>query len=163
MQEFIFGIFLFLSVIFSTISIFGKDDVKKILSLLGLFFSVAIIMLFLKAEFIATMLIVVYMGAIGVLFLFAIMFISDEKVKNKFHLDLKTILFISIGIMISIIIFSGFINSKLKQINLESHFYSILDINRSLFTNYWIEFYWTGIILFISMIGSIKYINKKNV
>ena len=55
-----------------------KNPIKAVLSLILTFFLTAILWLLLKAEFLAILLIIVYVGAVMVLFLFAVMLLDFD-------------------------------------------------------------------------------------
>ena len=72
-ENIFFFFFSFLSIIFSFFVIISKNPVHSILSLILVFFNAAGLLIVLGAEFLAMLFIIVYVGAVAVLFLFVIM------------------------------------------------------------------------------------------
>nr|HID59356.1 NADH-quinone oxidoreductase subunit J [Desulfobacterales bacterium] len=81
----IFFVFSAISVISALAVILNRNPVKSALSLVVCFFSLGGLYLLLQAEFIAVMQVLVYAGAIMVLFLFVIMFLNlgPEGLKER--------------------------------------------------------------------------------
>jgi NADH-quinone oxidoreductase subunit J len=82
-----------------------KNTVHAVLSLVLTFFSTACIWLLAEAEFLAIALIVVYVGAVMVLFLFVVMMldINQEKVREGF------IRFLPVGIVVALVMLAEMI------------------------------------------------------
>ena len=81
MENIFFFLFSSLSIIFSFFVIISKNPVHSILSLILVFFNAASLLILLGAEFLAMLFIIVYVGAVAVLFLFVIMMLN-VKVTN---------------------------------------------------------------------------------
>jgi NADH-quinone oxidoreductase subunit J len=71
-----------LAVIFSVVAIAHRSPVVNVLSLVLVFFAQAAIFALLGMDFLAAIQVIVYSGAILVLFLFVIMLLNIEKVEN---------------------------------------------------------------------------------
>src|SRR5438105_1990861 len=83
MQSIFFYIFASLSIFSSILVVLSKNTVKSVLFLILTFVSTACLWLLLEAEFLAITLILVYVGAVIVLFLFVVMMIDQEfEIKN---------------------------------------------------------------------------------
>ena len=83
MQNIFFYIFASISIFSSILVVISKNTVKSVLFLILAFVSTACLWLLLEAEFLAVTLILVYVGAVIVLFLFVVMMIDQEfEVKN---------------------------------------------------------------------------------
>lgn len=145
------------------------NPVHSILLLIAVFIGAGIILLILQAEFLALLYIVVYVGAIAVLFLFVIMCLNVKIVPSK-----KTALsysFSSIGIvtMFSLLLanalgaaFNSYTIQKDHEnliftnwIDIIDSFSNIESLGQTLFLFEPLPFILVGIILFIAMIGSI--------
>jgi NADH-quinone oxidoreductase subunit J len=75
--------FASISIFSSILVILSKNTVKSVLFLILSFVSTACLWLLLEAEFLAVILILVYVGAVIVLFLFVVMMIDQEfEIKN---------------------------------------------------------------------------------
>ena len=152
-----------LLVISSTLVVISKNTVFSVLFLIFSFFNAAIIFLISDAEFLAMTLIIVYVGAVAVLFLFVVMMININftKLKEGF---LK---YLPFGLLLSFIflteltfIFSDFvIDLKEPKINIENLFVSGNSNTKSLglymYTEYFIIFQMSAYILLVAMIGAI--------
>ena len=162
-----------LLVISSTLVVLSKNTVFSVLFLIFSFFNAAIIFLISDAEFLAMTLIIVYVGAVAVLFLFVVMMININftKLKEGF---LK---YLPFGLLLSFIflteltfIFSDFvIDLKEPKINIENLFVSGNSNTKSLglfmYTEYFIIFQMSAYILLVAMIGAIvlAYEKKKKI
>src|SRR5208283_6164066 len=79
-----FGYFAIVMVVISLLIITRKNPVHSILWMLALFFHIAGLYLFLNAEFLAAVQLILYAGAILVLFLFVIMMLNvREEITGK--------------------------------------------------------------------------------
>ena len=82
-----FGILSFLSIMFGLMVVFSRNPVNSVLYLVMTFFCIAGHYLLMNAQFLAVVHIVVYAGAIMVLFLFVIMLMDlnqdNEPQKNR--------------------------------------------------------------------------------
>ena len=72
------------AIVFALSMLFQKTPVKSVLSLVVTFFALAVLSILLAAPFIAALQVIVYAGAILVLFLFVIMLLNlEEEAKEK--------------------------------------------------------------------------------
>ncbi len=78
MQQLFFYVFSSIAIFSSIMVVFLRNTVKSVLFLILTFISTACLWLLLEAEFLAVTLILVYVGAVIVLFLFVIMMIDQE-------------------------------------------------------------------------------------
>lgn len=164
----IFLFYLFSSfVILSSLMVISLSNaVHSVLFLILVFCNVACLLLIIGAEFISFMLLIVYVGAIAVLFLFVVMMLN---IKTKItNIDNFSIL--PIGILIFIILFNQFSLSihefdllKFQEKNftlfswiLENNTFSnIKVVGEVLYTYYSLLFLICGLILLVAMIGAI--------
>lgn len=79
MQQWLFYFFSGISLIFASSVIAFVNPMRSILALMVTFVSTAALWLLLKAEFLAVILVLVYVGAVMVLFLFVIMMLDIDK------------------------------------------------------------------------------------
>lgn len=136
-----------------------SNPVHAVLSLLVMFFHVAGIYVLLNAEFIAIVQILVYAGAILVLYLFVVMLLNlsgKEKSHNHqyfFGAFIGVTIFIELIIFVNRSIFSGTIGpdtvEKIKSTG------NTQAIGESLFTTYLWPFEIASLILLVAMIGAI--------
>lgn len=143
-----------------------SNAVHSVLFLILVFCNVAGLLLLLGAEFLSFMLLIVYVGAIAVLFLFVVMMlnvkVSSTKI-NKFSI-------LPIGILVFLILFNQFSSSiydfdllkfQPKELTLISwasetnNLSNIEAVGEVLYTYYSLLFLICGFILLVAMIGAI--------
>ncbi|MDI6729925.1 MAG: NADH-quinone oxidoreductase subunit J [Candidatus Altarchaeum sp.] len=78
MEEILFFVFGILAIALSVAVIISKDIVHSAVYLAGTFFAIAVLYITLKAFFLSAVQILVYIGGVIVLILFAIMLIKGE-------------------------------------------------------------------------------------
>ena len=159
-----FYIFSAVILLSSLMVIFSRNPVHSVLFLILAFFNAAGLFVILHAEFLAMVLIIVYVGAVAVLFLFVVMML-DFKVS----LEKSNILqYMPIGIFVGMVFISELIivlintNLELKNIqilaNPLSNFENLSNteaIGSILYTDYLLYFQVSGSILLVAMVGSI--------
>jgi len=174
MNNLLFYIFSLSSILFSLIVIVSRNPIHSILSLILVFFNVAGFFVCLGAEFLALLFIVVYVGAVAVLFLFIIMMLNIKLVSLGLSMYRYFPLFFIFGfIFFSELFFVFFID----LLSLTERYLFFIDCNRSfayswyrfsdgldnvfvfsnlVYTYYAYLFVVSGIILLVSMIGAIS-------
>ena len=180
-----FYFFSFVVILSSFLVIFVSNPVHSVLFLIFTFFNAAIIFLIFKAEFLAMTLLIVYVGAVAVLFLFVVMMlnISESIIKEGFLRYFPFgLLLISIFLIELFMIFNSdkiiFPESGLIKINeiMNLGMDNTKSLGLFLYTDYFIIFQISGFLLLLAMIGaivlahsdlknpkSISPINQKNV
>jgi len=176
-QNIIFDIFAAITIICSTMTIASKNPVHSVLFLILVFCNSAALLLMIGAEFLAMLFIVVYVGAIAVLFLFVVMMLNIKLA--EFSETLSKHLPLGLAI-IAILLFELFMI-------LDSNFYShdsyvtYLTLNYTswfhlfntktnmevigllLYTDLFYLFIVAALILLVSMIGAISLtLHKRN-
>ena len=71
-ENLFFYLFATFAIIFAFFVITSKNPIHSILSLILVFFNTAVLLIILGAEFLAMLFVIVYVGAVAVLFLFVI-------------------------------------------------------------------------------------------
>lgn len=166
--QIIFYLFSFILVAAAISSVYIKNTVFSVLSLILAFVSAASLFILIGAEFIAMLLIVVYVGAIAVLFLFVVMMLNIDipKVKriNRKYLPIFGLFSIILLAEILLIIKFSFSNQITShnniQLPLSSEIITIKLAGLVLYTKYLVAFQVTGMILFVAMIGAIVLADK---
>ncbi len=158
-----FYLFSFIIVLSALMVISSKNPVHSVLFLILCFVNAAAIFVLLGAEFLAMILVVVYVGAVAVLFLFVVMMLDINFVKLRegflqylpFAALLGIVLFIELGILFLTKSFSS------SSIVTYSQYPNISNIENSkllgleIYTKHFYLFQLSGIILLVAMIGSI--------
>ena len=159
-----FYIFSGVILLSSLMVISTKNPVHSVLFLILTFFNAAGIFVILHAEFLAMILIIVYVGAVAVLFLFVVMMLDF-----KLSIDKENILqYTPIGLFIGLVFISELIivliNTKLDLTNIQilanpiSNYEGLTNteaLGSVLYTDYILYFQLSGVILLVAMIGSI--------
>ena len=152
-------IFLNIILILSAISVFiTQNPVYSVLFLVLTFLSSASICFYFGADFLGILFVIIYVGAIAVLFLFIVMML-DIKIErsNIQHIFIFCVLLILINFQLYFFITNSFVDKYFYNFPLEIfdtlsiEFY----IGQVLYNYYVIGFLISGIVLLISMIGAI--------
>lgn len=165
-ESIIFIIVSLTAVASAILMVVQKNPVKSVLFMILNFFCLAITYLLLHAQFIAIIQILVYAGAIMVLFLFVIMLLNlgDESVfkeKNNFKktiaylLGAVILLELTIGIIIPLDNFPKVQSAEAVGIG------SVESIGASLFTKYLLPFEAVSILLLSAIVGVVVLAKKK--
>ena len=158
-----FSIIAILSAIMVTVS---RNTVHSVFFLILDFISISCLFIMIGAEFIGMIMLIVYVGAVAVLFLFVVMMLNVAQQKNQWLLSEVSSGHIPIGLIISsliffelIIVIGGwkykpdlFISNESKIISEISNTHSLGQV---LYTDYIHIFQISGMILLIAMIGAI--------
>ena len=163
MTTFLFSIVSIIIITSSLLVIISKNPIHSVLFLILVFFNTSILFLFSNAEFLAMVILIVYIGAVAVLFLFVIMMldINITKLRQTFLNYLPIGLFV--GFIILLELFYVVSQSKLNFVQTSSIDNNISDqildntkiIGNILYTDYFLLFQISGIILLVAMIGAI--------
>lgn len=159
----IFYIFAVLSVIGAFGVLFLKNPIHCALSLVSTFFCLGAIYVMLNAEFVAVIQVLIYAGAIMVLFLFVLMLLSSrdtEQLSNKWTTGKILAGLLSLGIFAQIAYL--FTDKELQlgtkgeyPIEVVEEIGSIALIGRLLFTDYILSFEIIVILLLVAVIGAV--------
>lgn len=163
----LFGLLALIAAVSSVMMITRSNPVISAVFLVLNFFALAGLYLLLNAQFISVVQIIVYAGAIMVLFLFVLMLLRTEN-EPKIFLDKRPIklfaLLISVFVFIQItyLIFVGSPSDNLTPDQLKSiESGTIETIGRELYTNYIIPFEVAGFLLLAATIGALVLAKKK--
>ncbi|MEM8888261.1 MAG: NADH-quinone oxidoreductase subunit J [Bacteroidota bacterium] len=160
LQTTLFWIFSLLGLAGAVGLLINKNPVYAALSLILNFFSIAGLYLSLGAEFLAAIQILVYAGAIMVLFLFVIMLLNlqDEKGVLKYDARRGAAFVIGIAFVAEMMyIFRSFFDDSVLG---DFKYGSVEPIGRQLMTNYLFPFEIISVILLAALIGAIVVARK---
>jgi NADH-quinone oxidoreductase subunit J len=161
-----FGYFAFVMIALSILIVTRRNPVHSVLLMLTLFFHIAGLYLFLNAEFLSAIQIILYAGAILVLFLFVIMMLNlkEELSSERFIGEWP----IAIALSLSILMFIGFGISRfikgplgeytIEKIKAETHTKAI---GKLLYTDYLFPFEIVSLILLIAIVGAMVLAKKR--
>ena len=158
---------------FSTIAIISaimvtasKNTVHSVFFLILDFISISCLFIMIGAEFLGMIMLIVYVGAVAVLFLFVVMMLNVAQQKNQWFLSSSSSRHIPIGLIISTIIFFELIiviggwkykPDLIKKLNLNEieSISNTHSLGQILYTDYIHIFQISGMILLVAMIGAI--------
>ena len=160
---YIFSIIALVSAVMVTVY---KNTVHSVFFLILDFISISCLFIMIGAEFLGMIMLIVYVGAVAVLFLFVVMMLNVAQQKNQWFISKENSNHIPIGLLISVIIFFELIiviggwkykpdlfdQSNLSIVNDVSNTHSL---GMVLYTDYIHIFQISGMILLIAMIGAI--------
>jgi len=158
-----FSIIAVVSAIMVTVS---KNTVHSVFFLILDFISISCLFIMIGAEFLGMIMLIVYVGAVAVLFLFVVMMLNVAQQKNQWFASEASSRHIPVGLIISVIIFFELIiviggwkyKPDLFDINNSVNNFSISNthsLGQVLYTDYIHVFQLSGMILLVAMIGAI--------
>ena len=161
---YIFSLIAIVSAIMVTVS---KNTVHSVFFLILDFISISCLFIMIGAEFLGMIMLIIYVGAVAVLFLFVVMMLNVAQQKNQWFSARESSKHIPVGLIISTIIFFELIivigGWKYKpdlvsamSLNIDSSSISNTHaIGYVLYTDYIHIFQLSGMILLVAMIGAI--------
>ena len=160
---YVFSIIAVVSAIMVTVS---KNTVHSVFFLILDFISISCLFIMIGAEFLGMIMLIVYVGAVAVLFLFVVMMLNVAQQKNQWFTSAASSEHIPVGLIISTLIFFELIiviggwkykpdlfNSN--NFNITSEVSNTHSLGQVLYTDYIHVFQISGMILLIAMIGAI--------
>ena len=158
-----FSIIAVISAIMVTVS---KNTVHSVFFLILDFISISCLFIMIGAEFLGMIMLIVYVGAVAVLFLFVVMMLNVAQQKNQWFASQESSGHIPVGLIISTIIFFELIiviggwkyKPDLFDINNSVNNFSVSNthsLGQVLYTDYIHVFQLSGMILLVAMVGAI--------
>ena len=141
--------------------IFNTSPVGSAMCLIGMMLGLSVVFVLLQAHFVAILQIIIYAGAIMVLFMFVIMLLNLKEAASSDWVTRDNNLFISImsgvlaiGILYKIVdvIFMSKLNSPAT---LPDSFGTVATIGEALFTDFVLPFEVASLLLLAAMIGAV--------
>jgi NADH-quinone oxidoreductase subunit J len=158
-----FYMFALLTIFGAIMVITSRNPVHAVLWLIFAFCNSAGLMVLMGAEFIALMLIVIYVGAVAVLFLFVVMMLNVKSAEVKgiigqeMNFAFIMALFLFVDLVTIILLSSNNINVKSSSaFAILPHISNTHAIGRLLYTEFILPFQTAGLILFVAMVASIS-------
>jgi NADH-quinone oxidoreductase subunit J len=144
----------------------SKNTVHSVFFLILDFISISCLFIMIGAEFLGMIMLIVYVGAVAVLFLFVVMMLNVAQQKNQWFASEENSKHIPVGLIISTLIFVELIiviggwkykpdlfslnNSMINENSTNTH-----SIGMILYTDYIHVFQISGMILLVAMVGAI--------
>lgn len=158
-----------LTIFFGFMVAFSKNPMNSIIFLIGIFFNSFVILFYFSIEFLGLIFILIYVGAIAILFLFVIMMLNLKSAElNILNMDFVSKIFLLILFLYSIFfLIFNFLNNLFSEnenflyynnlnvfANLDC-FYNIDIIGQALFNYFAGCFLVAGLILLVALVGAI--------
>ena len=161
----IFFYFFSIIAIFSSLMVItSKNTVNSVFFLILDSISVGCLFIMVGAEFLGMIILIVYVGAVAVLFLFVVMMLNVAEQKQSWFIGKKST-HIPLGLIVSVLIFLELLvvvgGWKYKDNFMSSSTLELSNISNThqlglvMYTDYVLYFQLAGIILLLSMIGAI--------
>ena len=161
-----FYTFSFIAVVSAIMVTVSKNTVHSVFFLILDFISISCLFIMIGAEFLGMIMLIVYVGAVAVLFLFVVMMLNVAQQKNQWFASEENSKHIPVGLIISTIIFFELIiviggwkyKPDLFDINNSVNNFSVSNthsLGQVLYTDYIHVFQLSGMILLVAMIGAI--------
>ena len=161
-----FYFFSFIAIVSAVMVTVARNTVHSVFFLILDFISISCLFIMIGAEFLGMIMLIVYVGAVAVLFLFVVMMLNVAQQKNQWFASEKSSSHIPVGLLVSLIIFFELIivvgGWKYKPDLLSSSNIIISEtttnthsLGNVLYTDYIHLFQISGMILLVAMIGAI--------
>ena len=162
-HAFFFYFFSLIAVVSAIMVTVSKNTVHSVFFLILDFISISSLFIMVGAEFLGMIMLIVYVGAVAVLFLFVVMMLNVAKQKNTWFKSSTNSAHIPIGLLISVIIFFEVIiviggwkyKPELLSKVAVSDMTNTHSIGNVLYTEYIHLFQLSGMVLLVAMIGAI--------
>ena len=161
-----FYLFSFIAIVSAIMVTVARNTVHSVFFLILDFISISCLFIMIGAEFVGMIMLIVYVGAVAVLFLFVVMMLNVAQQKNEWFISRDKSTHIPVGLLVSIIIFfeliivvggwkykPNLVNSSLIEINSNTTNTQLL--GNVIYTDYVHLFQLSGMILLVAMIGAI--------
>ena len=167
-----FYFFSIIAILSAIMVIVSRNTVHAVFFLILDFISIASLFILIGAEFLGMMMIIVYVGAVAVLFLFVVMLLNVSEQKLSWFRGARKSTHIPIGLAVGAVILLELIVvvggwqyrdtfSETKFLNFEKDFTNTHAIGNVMYTEYIHLFQISGLILLLSMIGAIVLTYRK--
>ena len=170
-HAFFFYFFSFIAIFSALMVIASRNTVNSVFFLILDFISVGCLFIMVGAEFLGMIILIVYVGAVAVLFLFVVMMLNVASQKQSWFIGQKAT-HIPSGLIVSLLIFlellvviggwkykDNIMSSSTLIVNTEKSNTHL--IGQVMYTDYILYFQISGIILLLSMIGAILLTYRK--
>ena len=167
-----FYFFSIIAILSAIMVVVSRSTVHAVFFLILDFISIGCLFIMVGAEFLGMMMLIVYVGAVAVLFLFVVMIMNVSEQKLSWFRGSKKSNHIPIGLVISFVILlelvivvggwkykSSFLDTR--SLNLDGGLTNTHQIGNVMYTEYIHLFQISGIILLLSMIGAIVLTYRK--
>ena len=161
-----FYTFSFIAIISAIMLTVSKNTVHSVFFLILDFISISCLFIMIGAEFLGMMMLIVYVGAVAVLFLFVVMMLNVTQQENQWFISTKSSTHLPVGLLISLVVFFELIvvigGWKFKpdlvtsmSLSINQNITNTHSLGNVIYTDYIHIFQLSGMILLVAMIGAI--------
>ena len=161
-----FYLFSLIAIVSAIMVIVSKNTVHSVFFLILDFISISCLFIMIGAEFLGMIMLIVYVGAVAVLFLFVVMMLNVAQQNDELFETPTRYTHLPIGLIISLVIFFELIIVvggwkykpdlvSINSINFDQDVTNTHSIGNILYTEYIHLFQLSGMILLVAMIGAI--------
>ena len=165
-HAFFFYFFSAIAIFSALMVIASRSTVNSVFFLILDFISVGCLFIMVGAEFLGMIMLIVYVGAVAVLFLFVVMMLNVAEQKQSWFMGQKSThipsgLIVSVLILAELIVITGGwkyrdnIVAKSSDLKIDNTITNTHQLGNVMYTDYILYFQLAGIILLLSMIGAI--------
>jgi NADH-quinone oxidoreductase subunit J len=162
--QIMFCVLSLIAIASAALLIFNKSPIHSVLYLIVTFFAIAGHYILLNAQFLAVVHVIVYAGAIMVLFLFVIMMLNLNK-ETETHkpvwIQLMAVLAGGVMLVTLVGVLKGAEQMNLKQVN-DVNIGLVNNLGLVLFNDFLVPFELSSILFLAAMVGSVM-LGKKNI
>ncbi len=165
MELAVFIITSLVAIVSAVLVITQRNPIASVMYLVTTFVAQAILFIQLRASFIAILQVIVYAGAIMVLFLFVIMLLNLRR--EDFGKDIKlkykpvAIAFAVVLLIETLVVIHASLIPAQGGADLASTFGSVQEVGMELFTTYLYPFELTSVLLIVAILGAVVMAKKK--
>jgi NADH-quinone oxidoreductase subunit J len=165
--QIVFYVFAGLAIITSLLVVTQNNPVRCVLFLVATFFSVAVLWILAGAEFLALILVLVYVGAVMTLFLFVVMMLNIDTESMRAHfvryLPFGLILVALLTGLLLVAVPEGSFKIAVEQQSVSPqayHYANTEDIGLVLYTNYVYPFEIAAVLLLVGIVSAITLVHR---
>jgi NADH-quinone oxidoreductase subunit J len=165
LETVVFYVFAALAVAGAIVVIAHSNPVYSAVSLVLTLFSTAVLFILLHADFVAVIQVLVYAGAIMILFIFTVMFLNLRPESFKFdskYMYFKVSVFFALLLLVGYFASIGFrMGLKINYAGEPADFGSAEGVGTVLFTDYLLPFELTSVLIVAAIIGVVAIAKKR--
>lgn len=154
----LFYFLAFVTILSALMVVLSRNPIHSVLYLIFTFFCLSGHYILLNAQFLAAVNIIVYAGAIMVLFLFVIMFLNMHQGDEESKTSLTKIAAMIVGGTIFVILFGAYRKTNLTRVDFDtynSQIGMVESLGDVLFKEYLLPFELASILLLVAMVGAV--------
>lgn len=163
MSQFVFLFLSFLSVLCAMAVIFARNPIYSVLYLILCFFSIAGHYVLLNAQFLAIVHIIVYSGAIMVLFLFTVMLLNLNAGSETHKPALLKVSAVVAGGLLMLTLLAAFSHAEILQSSgpVNQELGMVKNLGKVLFTDFVLPFEISSVLFIAAMVGAVILAKKE--